>query len=89
MDSEKRQEFLDILGPGYQNIKYENCKNGITIYYSNFSDTIFLLNILGSIGAYFNMGYDTDNDDPIDKANFTITVIDFDKNWKTHSHSYI
>lgn len=35
------------------------------------------------------MGYDTDNDDPIDKANFTITVIDFDKNWKTHSHSYI
>ena len=89
MDKKQENELLKILQLVFDDLIFEKCQNGFSIYAPNFDEALQVLNLLGSMGAYFNTGYELDKGDPLAKARFIITVIDFDRNWQDHSQDSI
>lgn len=82
MNNKEIDELLSLLQlDSTFKLNYEVVKNGITIYINHYEILLEMINYLGSIGAYFNIIYD-DNE-------YAITIIDYDSNWKKHSHEYI
>ncbi|MBM6974080.1 hypothetical protein [Lactobacillus gallinarum] len=88
MEEKERDKLIKLLY-FFQDIHFEKCINGITIYCSNLDKLAEILNFLGGMGAYFNIIYEGTEKDFIDKEKYAITVIDYDRNWKKHEQQFI